>query len=479
MRMTGLNIRKVLSDESGVFLVLAICCMSVFCLFCLSYIWVSNNETGSSTDDRLGAKAFYIAETGANRAVKELWDNKTWQGVTNAKYSGGTFTVKVDSPIGNVVSFVSKATYADVTRAVEVTLKYDQIPAFLHSYFAFTNMHIDNHGVPGMRIKADAWSNGDLDLDAGTRLTGSATCLGYMLIGDRYTECPDSCVVYGDLRCSSLKIEKCGYIYARDSIPEWGLGPSHGDATLMDTYDRHIVNGVWDGTYDLYRQAGSMSISGYLQGEAKTLRGGTPPGESTIVSLEMPIPDTTRLKQIATGPSGLYFASQAAMETYMASHYVNRWDSVAEESVHVYQISGRVIWVNEAIVFGNQPNRVEINGCLVCKGLAVKMRYYHHQVDSLPMTVSFGNVKFDGVGNPSPIPADMYGLLYCTGEVHFHRKNAADRVYLKGAEIADIVHNCLNYTTEYSLDIRKCAWIFGAVDAEPRIVSWRQRKQAT
>jgi hypothetical protein len=477
--MNAIQMQRKVSEQSGMALVMAICCIFIICLFGLAYIAISNQETLSSTGDRLGTRAFYIAEAGANRAIEELWGNKTWTGVTNAKYGGGTYTVIVGTPINNKLTFVSTATYSGIKRSIDVTLKYDQIPAFLHSYFANSNMHIDNHGVPGMRIRADAWSNGDLDLDAGTRLTGSATCLGYMLIGDRHQDCNDSCVVYGDLRCSSLTVLHWGYVFARDSVPEWGLSPSHGNATLMDTYDKHIVNGAWDGRYDLYRQSGAMSIKGYIQGETKTLHGGTPPGDSTVVAIEMPIPDTVRLKQIANGAAGLHFANEAAFETYLASHYINVWDSVSADSVHVYQVSARVIWIDDDIMLVNQPNRIEINGCLVCKGLAVRMRYYQHQVDSLPMIVSSGNVKFDGDGSPSPIPADMYGLLYCTGEVHFHRKNAADRVYLKGAQIADVVHNCLNYTSEYWLDVRKCAWIFGAVDAEPRIVSWRQRKQAT
>ncbi|TET46726.1 hypothetical protein E3J62_03755 [candidate division TA06 bacterium] len=465
-------------DQSGMALPIAIVSILVICLFGLAYVSISRNETRSATDDRLATNAFYVAEAGANRAIKELWGNKGWDGVTDAEYAGGTYTVVVDSPVGVDVTFVSYGTYAGNSGAVEVTLRFDIIPAFVHSYFANTNLHIDNHGVPGMRIYADAWSNGNLDLDAGTRLIGSATCLGYMLIGDKYFQCNDSSVVYGDLKCASLKIESWGFVFGRGSIPEWNLGPANGDVTLMDTYERHYESGEWTGTYDLVNSVGSMWIDGYVEGEVKTLPGGTPPGDSTIVALEMPYPIWEMLEQIADDPSdGLHFASDAELKTYMSSNFRIEWDSVASESVRVYELNKRVIQVDGPVTFTSRPDRIEMNACLVCEGLLVQMRYYHQQPDSLPLIVSDGMVEFDDQGISSPIPADMYGLVYSTGECHFHRRLEADRVYLRGAEIADVVHNCLYYTTEYWLEVQGCSWIFGSEDAEPRIISWRQRKQ--
>ena len=473
--------KKKIRDQSGMALPIAIISILVICLFGLAYVSISKNETRSATKDRLATNAFYIAEAGANRAIKELWGNKGWAGVTDAEYDGGTYTIMVNSMTGNEVTLISYGTYGGNTGAVEVVLRFDVIPAFLHSYFAHTNLHIDNHGVPGMRINADAWSNGNFDLDAGTRLTGNATCLGYMLIGDRYSECPDSCVVYGDLKCASLKIESWGFIFSRDSIPEWGLGPVNGDVTLMDTYEKHYEEGVWGGTYDLVNSVGSMWIDGYVEGEVRSIPGGTPPGDSTIVALDWPEPNWDILEEIATGPDGLYFPSQSELESYMAENYRVEWDSIAGESVYVYQIgkpeTTRVIWVDDGIRFDNQPHRIEIHGCLMCQDLKVKMAYYHEAPDSLPLMIADGKVTFDGTGDPSPIPAQMYGLLYCTDQVHFHRKQAPDRVYLKGAEIADVIHNCLNYTTEYWMEIQNCGWVFASDDAEPRIISWRQRKQ--
>ena len=460
---------------------IAIISILVICLFGLAYVSISKNETRSATKDRLATNAFYIAEAGANRAIKELWGNKGWTGVTDAEYAGGSYTVTVDSMIGNELTLISYGTYAGNAGAVEVVLKFDIIPAFLYSYFANSNLHIDNHGVPGMRINADAWSNGNFDLDAGTRLIGNATCLGFMLIGDRYDECPDSCIVYGDLKCASLKIESWGFIFGRDSIPEWGLGPAYGDVTLMDTYEKHYEGGEWTGTYDLVNSVGSMWIDGYVEGEVRSIPGGTPPGDSTLIAREMPEPDWDMLLEIAQGDDGLYFPSQTELNSYMTDHMRMEWDSIAAESVVVYQIGKpnitRVIWIDDAIKFDNQPHRIEMYGCLVSEGLQVKMRYWHEAPDSLPLMAIDGKVKFDGKGAPSPIPADMFGLLYCTKEVHFHRELAPDRVYLKGAEIADVIHNCLNYITDYWEAIQGCSWIFGSADAEPRIISWRQRKQ--
>ena len=473
--------KNKMKDQSGIALPLAICSVLVICLFGLAYVSTSRNETKSATDDRLATNAFYIAEAGANRAIKELWGNRGWAGVTDVKYAGGSYTVTVTSSTGNEVGIVSYGSYADRATAVEVNLVFDVIPAFLHSYFADRNLHIDNHGVPGMRINADAWSNGNFDLDAGTRLIGNATCLGYMLIGDRYDECPDSCVVYGDLKCASLKIESWGFVFSRDSIPEWGLGPADGDVTLLDTYEKHYEEGVWDGTYDLVNSVGSSVIEGFVEGETRSIPGGTPPGDSTIVALDWPVPDWGVLKEIAEGPDGMYFSSESEMVLHMRENYRVEWDDVAGESVYVYQIgkpdTTRVIWVDDGITFDYQPDRIEIYGCLVCEDLKVKMAYYHQAPDSLPLMVVDGKVTFDGTGDPSPIPACMYGLLYCTDQVHFHRKQAADRVHLKGAEIADVIHNCLNYTSEYWSEIQNCGWLFAADDAEPRIVSWRQSKQ--
>ena len=480
-RMVKERFKNKMKDQSGIALPIAICSVLVICLFGLAYVSVSRNETRSATNNRLATNAFYIAEAGANRAIKDLWGNRGWVGVTDARYGGGSYTVTVNNMTGNEVSLTSYGTYADKTTAVEVGLRFDVIPAFLHSYFANTNLHIDNHGVPGMRINADAWSNGNFDLDAGTRLIGNATAMGHMLIGDRYDECPDSCIVYGDLRCASVQIESWGFVFSRDSIPEWGLGPADGDVTLLDTYEKHFEEGVWDGTYDLVNSVGTMVIDGFVEGEARSIPGGTPPGDSTIVALEWPVPNWDVLEEIATGPDGLHFTSASELESYMTSHYRVEWDSIAGESVNVYQIgvveSTRVIWVEDRIRFDNQPHKVEIYGCLMCEELKVKMAYHHEAPDSLPLMIADGKVTFDGIGDPSPIPAYMYGLLYCTDQVHFHRTQAADRVHLKGAEIADVIHNCLNYSTEYWTEIQNCGWVFAADDAEPRIISWRQSKQ--
>ena len=479
--MAHFRFRHRIRDQSGMALPIAICSILVICLFGLAYVTISKNETRSATSDRLGTNAFYIAEAGANRAIKELWGNKGWNGVEDVGYGGGKYTVMVDSTSAVDRTLISYGEYAGNSGAVEVKLRFDVIPAFLYSYFANTNLHIDNHGVPGMRINADAWSNGNLDLDAGTRLTGDATCLGHMLIGDKYDECPDSCVVYGDLRCASLIIESWGFIFSRDSIPEWGLGPANGDVFLLDTYEKHYEDGEWDGTYDLINGVGGMQIDGYVEGDVRSIPGGTPPGDSTIIARDMPVPDWDMLLAIADGPDGLYFASMTELEAYMVDNYRMEWDSIAGESVFVYRIgkpeTTRVIWVDDRVEFKNQPNRIEMYGCLVSEGLKVQSRYWHEAPDSLPLMCVDGKVSFDKEGKPSPIPADMFGLLYCTREVHFHRKLAPDRVYLKGAEIADIIHNCLHYTTEYWDAIQDCSWIFGSEDAEPRIISWRQRKQ--
>jgi len=115
-----------------------------------------------------------------------------------------------------------------------------------------------------------------------------------MLIGDRYSECLDSCIVYGDLKCASLKMESWGFIFSRDSIPEWGLGPANRDVTLMDTYKKDYEGGEWTGTYDLVNSVGSMVIDGYVERETRSIPGDTPPGGSTIVALDWPVPAAGR-----------------------------------------------------------------------------------------------------------------------------------------------------------------------------------------
>lgn len=465
--------------EEGMALIAALATISLMVLFGSVFVVLSKNETKGAWKDKEAVRAFYIAEAAAQKAIRKLALNNSWQGESQINFGGGSYTVSVDSPVDGYQTIVARGEIGGVSRAVEVKIRQVDIPALLYAYFANSELKIHNHGIPGMTLYANCWSNGDFILNNGTRLHGDASALGHMIIGNH--NIGDSCVVYGDLRASSIDIEQDAYILAREEDPIHQLAAADGDVTVLDSYVLQYVGGEWTGDYDLFKDAGTIWNQGEVEGELNRIDDGTPPSENTIVERGFPIPNYDLLRDLAMTPPNLYFTSQSALEAYMAdtSHSHRVFDPDVGSEIVVYDLIADVIFVEGKVKFDKkswQPNRLHIEGAFIpFGGLEVQIRYEQVAPDSFPAIISTGKVSFDKDGNPAPIPADIEGLVYSEDQIHLHREEAVDRVFIRGAEMADVIHNCKYYTVEYDPNIQKLSWLFEADDSRTIVVSWRQR----
>lgn len=74
-------------------------------------------------------KAYYIAEAGAETAIREIKEDIDWSdGFTNVEFppgSGGSFTVTISHPSSSLIEITSTGKIEQSSKTVKVTLKVE------------------------------------------------------------------------------------------------------------------------------------------------------------------------------------------------------------------------------------------------------------------------------------------------------------------------------------------------------------------
>lgn len=97
------------SAESGIGLVAAIAIVTILTTLILimaRYIWTNSHRNALAAGDE---KAYYIAESGIEYAVKKSLDLDNWNWNENNNYADGTFSVSVSSISGDTVLISSRS----------------------------------------------------------------------------------------------------------------------------------------------------------------------------------------------------------------------------------------------------------------------------------------------------------------------------------------------------------------------------------
>jgi hypothetical protein len=226
-----------------------------------------------------------------------------------------------------------------------------------------------------------------------------------------------------------------------------------------------------------------------MDGTFTEYSGGIPPGDSTVVAKDFPGIDYDILRDIAQY-EGYYFADTTSFFAHMDTSYHMEFDTQKGDSVMVYDLIGKVIYVDDPTTqldiydHIDEWDRINVEACFVpLGGLMIKSReYYHVAPDSFPALVSKGDIELTSwntdITDPT-IPVDIYGLIYTEDEAHMHRKIDQDRAYIKGAVIADYIHACVKYILEYDINVRHTSWLFttSGNTGKLKVVSWRELKR--
>jgi len=174
--------------EGGSALFIALGVITIMSILGIAFMKLSVSETQSVSQQTLAQKAFYIAETGAQRAIRELDNNEDWTGVTNVPFGSGKYSVQVSTPDADgIQTITSSGKVGRLTKKVEVKVKRVEDVHDSLFYCQFGNdrvtMHADDPDRFGMRVHGHTWCNRDVRLDEGARHWGDISA-NNVRIGD-------------------------------------------------------------------------------------------------------------------------------------------------------------------------------------------------------------------------------------------------------------------------------------------------------
>jgi len=116
-------------SEKGVALVLALFVAVVISVVVVSMLDLTTTDLKVARNLQEELKAYYIAEAGAETAIRELKNDINWSdGFENAQFppgSNGSFTVTISHPDSSLIEITSVGKIGETSKTVKVTLKVE------------------------------------------------------------------------------------------------------------------------------------------------------------------------------------------------------------------------------------------------------------------------------------------------------------------------------------------------------------------
>lgn len=194
--------KRYIGNERGGALFISLSLIAMLTLIGLMAVNTTNTEIDLSFYKVHGDKAFYVAEAGAKRAMRDIIDDPTWRvGYAGTAFAGGSYSVQLtDSTsipaLSDTVLVTSTGTSHEALATVEVMIAPEINYPFRHAMFGKdavdirNSMYINSYNSDsgtylGTRedLNADVGSNGTIDVyngatvggDVSSSLTGGVT----------------------------------------------------------------------------------------------------------------------------------------------------------------------------------------------------------------------------------------------------------------------------------------------------------------
>lgn len=116
-------------SERGIALVLALFVAVIVSIMVVSILDLTATDLKVARNLQEELKAYYIAEAGAETAIRELKNDVNWSdGFDNVQFppgSGGSFTVTISHPGSSLIEVTSVGKIGETSKTVRVTLKVE------------------------------------------------------------------------------------------------------------------------------------------------------------------------------------------------------------------------------------------------------------------------------------------------------------------------------------------------------------------
>ena len=146
-----MNIAKITKNERGSAILIVLALLAILSTVAIMAVNQSNDEIDMSFNQLHEEQAFYIADAGVKKAVKQLNDDNTWRaGYVNEKFGDGVFSVVLsdsvsDPSLADTITAVSTGWRDETNTTVEATLVPEYKHPFKYAMFGKDGINLDRN----------------------------------------------------------------------------------------------------------------------------------------------------------------------------------------------------------------------------------------------------------------------------------------------------------------------------------------------